>query len=57
MEGAIAGSILSVVFSSSSGEAEPCSAPQDQAVVGAVLWAWARAREREIYRLDSEPKL
>lgn len=56
MEGAlgVAGSVLSAVFSSSSGEPEPCSVPQEWAVVGAVLWAWAGAREREICRLDFE---
>lgn len=53
----VAESILSFVFSNSSGEPEPCSVAQEQAMVGAVLWAWAEAREREICRLDFEIKL
>lgn len=54
MEGATAGSILSVVFSNSSGEAEPCNVPQEWAMVGAMLWAWAGARGREICRLSCD---
>lgn len=55
MGGATAGSIVSVVFSSSSGEAEPCSVPQKWAMVGAV--GYGQEPEREIYRLDFEPNL